>query len=70
MEEAKLLQKIASDLSLVKQKVIKIEHEVEEINEDIHEIRPEYAEKLKLTAAGSFPGPSLRNILRAENGLF
>jgi len=47
MEEAGLLQKTARDVNLVKEKVEKIEREVEEINEDLHDVRPEYLEKLK-----------------------
>lgn len=54
MEEGKLLLKIAEDVGAMKQKIDKIEREVEELAEDLHEVRPEYLEKLKRIDSGKF----------------
>ena len=42
-----ILKKIASDVAVVKEKVKAIEFELTEISNDLHEIRPDYVEKLK-----------------------
>jgi uncharacterized protein YydD (DUF2326 family) len=47
MAETQLLEKIADDVSFLKDRIIHIEEELNEINNELHEVRPEYAEKLK-----------------------
>ncbi len=47
MSEPVFNQQILSELAFLKEKSLKIEMEVSEINDDIHQIRPEYLEKLK-----------------------
>jgi hypothetical protein len=47
MAETQLLEKIADDVSFLKDRTIRIEEELNEINNELHEVRPEYAEKLK-----------------------
>lgn len=47
MAETELLQKISDDLDFLKNKVERIEVDVEEINIDLHrEVRKEYLDKL------------------------
>ncbi|HIH17730.1 MAG TPA: hypothetical protein HA282_00555 [Nanoarchaeota archaeon] len=46
MSEA-ILKQIANDLADVKKRVIGIESELFEISDDLHEVRPEYLEKLE-----------------------
>ena len=41
-------------LSMVYQKLQSIEAEVKEINEDLHRVRPEFADKLKTIEKGKF----------------
>jgi hypothetical protein len=52
--EAKVLEQIARDVSEVKQKIGLIEQELSEICEDLHEVKPEYLEKLKRIDGGKF----------------
>jgi hypothetical protein len=47
MPEAELLERIASDLEFLKKKVIEIEENVEDINIDLHHVKPEYIKKLE-----------------------
>jgi hypothetical protein len=47
MAETQLLEKIADDVSFLKDRIIHIEEELNEINSELHEVRPEYTEKLK-----------------------
>ena len=49
-----LLVQISDDLSFLKKKILSIEQRVEEIDDDLHELRPEYREKLKKIEAGKF----------------
>ncbi len=49
-----LLEKIAKDMNVLKIKLSKIEADVEEINTDLHEVRPEYIEKLKKIQKGRY----------------
>ncbi len=42
----KMLRQIAKDIALVKKKVDSIESELNDLSYDLHEIRPEYMEKL------------------------
>jgi len=42
------------DLSFLKEKILKIEMDVSEINDDLHQVRPEYLEKLKKIDEGKF----------------
>ncbi len=45
--EVKLLKEIRDELFFLKKKIIIIEEEVNEISNDLHEVRPEYVKKLK-----------------------
>lgn len=47
MSEAVFDQRILDDLAFLKEKILRIEMEVSEINDDLHQIRPDYLEKLK-----------------------
>lgn len=50
------IQKIYEGLEFLKQKMIKIELDVEEINNDLHQVRPEYLKKLRKIKKGKFHG--------------
>lgn len=53
--ELKILKHIQSDVSLMKQKILIMEEEVEAISEDMHEVRPEYVKKIQeIEKRGSF----------------
>ncbi|VVB85545.1 Uncharacterised protein [uncultured archaeon] len=47
MPEAELLEKISADLSFLKNKVIEIEEYLEDIDMDLHHVKPEYIRKLE-----------------------
>jgi len=47
MPELELLERIASDLDFLKRKVIEIEENIEDINNDLHHVKPEYIKKLE-----------------------
>ncbi|CAG0971166.1 hypothetical protein METP3_01498 [Methanosarcinales archaeon] len=47
MSEAQLLQKLASDLDFLKTKIISIEETIEDIDTDLHHVKPEYIRKLE-----------------------
>ncbi|MCX9010928.1 MAG: hypothetical protein OIN66_07390 [Candidatus Methanoperedens sp.] len=47
MSETELLERIASDLDFLKKKIIEIEENVEDINIDLHHVKPEYIKKLE-----------------------
>ena len=47
MSETVFNQQILNELSFLKEKILKIEMEVGEINNDLHQVRPEYLEKLE-----------------------
>lgn len=47
MTEVELLERIALDLDFLKKKVVEIEENVEDINIDLHHVKPEYLKKLK-----------------------
>ena len=47
MSETVLNQQILNELAFLKEKILKIEMEVSEINDDIHQVNPEYLEKLE-----------------------
>ncbi len=47
MPEVELLEKIASDLDFLKKKVVDIEESIEDINIDLHHVKPEYLKKLE-----------------------
>ncbi len=47
MSETVFNHQILNELAFLKEKILKIETEVSEINDDIHQVRPEYLEKLK-----------------------
>ena len=52
--EQELLNKISKDLEFVKQKVIIMDNELEDISNDLHKVRPSYLEKLKKIKKGKF----------------
>ncbi len=54
MSETVIDQRIMDDLAFLKEKIIRIELEVSEINDDLHQIRPDYLEKLKRIDKGKF----------------
>ncbi len=41
-------QRIASDLDCLKKKVVEIEESIEDINIDLHHVKPEYIKKLEV----------------------
>jgi hypothetical protein len=47
MSEAELLERIASDLDFLKKKIVEIEENIEDINIDLHHVKPEYIKKLE-----------------------
>jgi len=47
MSEVQLLNKIASDLDFLKMKILSIEETVEDIDNDLHHVKPEYIRKLE-----------------------
>lgn len=47
-------QRIMDELTFLKEKILKIEMDVSEINDDLHQVRPEYLKKLKNIDKGKF----------------
>lgn len=47
MSETVFNHQILNELAFLKEKILKIEMEVSEINDDIHQVRPEYLKKLE-----------------------
>ena len=45
--EVQLLQQIADDIADIRGRMTKLEVTMEEIDMDLHEVKPEYIEKLK-----------------------
>lgn len=45
--EVQLLQQIADDIADIKGKMTRLEVTIEEIDMDLHEVKPRYLEKLK-----------------------
>lgn len=54
MSETILTQQVLDELAFLKEKILKIETEVGEINDDLHQVRPEYLRKLKKIDEGGF----------------
>ena len=54
MSETVLNQQILNELEFLKEKILKIEMDVSEINDDLHLVNPEYLEKLKKIDEGKF----------------
>ncbi len=54
MTEMLVNQRIMDDLTFLKEKILKIEMDVSEINDDLHQVRPEYLKKLKKIDEGKF----------------
>ncbi|MBW6518462.1 MAG: hypothetical protein K0A89_08180 [ANME-2 cluster archaeon] len=48
MLEAELLEKIVSDLDFLKIKIMSIEETIEDLDNDLHHVKPEYIRKLEL----------------------
>lgn len=69
-----ILAKIQKDLEFIKSKLIVIDNEIEDISNDLHEVRPEYIKKIKtLDKRGKFSLFSsvdeLRNEIEQEQNL-
>ncbi|MBE0523979.1 MAG: hypothetical protein IBX40_06585 [Methanosarcinales archaeon] len=47
MLEAELLERIVSDLDFIKTKILSIEETIEDIDNDLHHVKPEYIRKLE-----------------------
>ncbi|HUW68286.1 MAG TPA: hypothetical protein VMW20_09625 [Candidatus Nanoarchaeia archaeon] len=47
MLEVELLEKIISDLDFLKIKIISIEETIEDIDNDLHHVKPEFIRKLE-----------------------
>ena len=54
MTEIAVNQRILNELTFLKDRILKIEMDVSEINDDLHQVRPEYLEKLKKIDEGKF----------------
>ena len=54
MQDTNIMMQISDDLSFLKKRIVAIEQRVEEIDDDLHELRPEYLKKLKKIEAGKF----------------
>lgn len=54
MTETLVNQRIMDELTFLKEKILKIEMDVSEINDDLHQVRPEYLKKLKNIDKGKF----------------
>ncbi|MBI2507401.1 hypothetical protein HYV89_00420 [Candidatus Woesearchaeota archaeon] len=52
--ENKVLLRIHEDLEFIKQKVIVMDNELEDISKDLHIVRPEYLKKLEKIQQGKF----------------
>ncbi len=52
--EANVLLKIHKDLEFIKQKVIVMDNELEDISKDLHIVRPDYLKKLEKIQRGKF----------------
>lgn len=62
-----ILAKIQKDLEFIKSKIIVIDNELEDISNDLHEVRPEYIKKIKrLDKKGKFSSFSSVDELRNE----
>ncbi len=46
MSETELLERIAADVDFLKKKIVEIEENIEDINIDLHHVKPEYIKKL------------------------
>jgi hypothetical protein len=47
MPEVELLERIISDLDFLKTKILSIEETIEDIDNDLHHVKPEYIRKLE-----------------------
>ncbi len=54
MPETIFNQRIIEDLTFLKEKILRIEIEISEINDDLHQVRPDYLKKLKKIDQGKF----------------
>jgi len=54
METETILKQIADDVADIKKRVEKIEVGIEELDTEMHEVKPEYLEKLKQIDKGKF----------------
>ncbi len=53
--EIKILKRMQSDISFLRQKIVVIEEEIDAISGDMHEVRPEYLRKIqKIQKEGKF----------------
>ena len=64
---SRILVKIQKDLEFIKTKLIVIDNEIEDISNDLHEVRPEYIKKIKtLDKKGRFSSFPSVDELRSE----
>lgn len=62
-----ILVKIQKDLEFIKSKIIVIDNELEDISNNLHEVRPEYIKKIRrLDKKGKFSSFSSVDELRNE----
>ncbi len=54
MSEAILNQRILDELTFMKEKILKIEIQINEINDDLHQVRPDYLIRLEKIDQGKF----------------
>ena len=54
MSEELLNQQIMNELTFMKEKILKIEVQINEINDDLHQVRPDYLIRLKKIDKGEF----------------
>jgi prefoldin subunit 5 len=67
MPKTQILEQIANDVAFLKNQIIEIRVEINEINADLHEVRPEYKKKIeKILKEGKFENFSSVSELRRE----
>ncbi len=54
MSEAVFNQQVIDDLAFLKERILRIEMEISEISDDLHQVRPDYLIKLKKIDQGKF----------------
>ena len=65
--EATILKQLARDVSFLKERVIQIQIDVNEINSDMHDVKPTYVEKIKkIDKVGKFKSFSSVKELRKD----
>lgn len=54
MKTETMLKQLAEDVAEIKEKLVKIEVTIEELDNNVHEVKPAYLEKLKRIEKGKF----------------